>query len=138
LNLRLLLRPVLRFGTAWFGLGLLMLIFVGIVSLVPGRDLPNLGISDKIEHALAYAVLSFWFGSILARRRLLVVMFIALLCFGALIEFLQGWMGLGRTADLRDMLANSLGAVLGLLLSITPLGNWAQRVEALWPARRAP
>lgn len=128
----LALRPALRFGPAWFCLGLMIAAAIAAGSLLPSRNLPDLGMSDKLEHALSYALLAFWFGSIL-RRRALLIAFLALLAFGATMELLQGWMSLGRTADHRDMLANTIGATFGLLLALTPLGNWAQRFEALLP-----
>jgi glycopeptide antibiotics resistance protein len=37
--------------------------------------------------------------------------------FGAGIELMQGWMHLGRSADLYDALANTGGAVLAILAS---------------------
>jgi hypothetical protein len=39
-------------------------------------------------------------------------------------------MNLGRQADMRDVYANTLGIVAGLLLALIWLGGWAQRVEA--------
>jgi VanZ family protein len=131
------LRPALRFGPVWVALGLLIALAIAAGSLVPSRNLPNIGLSDKIEHALSYALLAFWFGSIFGRRALPATL-VALLAFGALMELLQGWMGMGRAADVKDMLANSLGILAGLLLCLTPLGNWPQRVESLFAPRPAP
>ena len=93
------LRPALRYGPAWFALGLLIAAGIVVGSLLPTTNLPDLDVSDKFEHALAYTLLAFWYGSIVGRRALRAT-FVALLAFGGAIELLQGWMGLGRTADL--------------------------------------
>ena len=58
----------------------------------------------------------------------------ALLVMGIVIEGLQGAMNLGRVADMRDVYANTLGIVCGLVLALIWLGGWAQRVES-WTKR---
>jgi hypothetical protein len=131
------LRPALRFGKAWFSLGLLIAVGIVAGSLLPSSDLPDLRLSDKFEHAMSYLLLSFWFGSIVSRRALPVT-FLLLLAFGASMELLQGAMSQGRHADLMDMVANGFGIACGLLLSQSPLGNWAQRFESLLAPRTAP
>ena len=42
----------------WTGLWMLAIAVVVIGSLLPARDLPPVGISDKLEHGAAYAVLA--------------------------------------------------------------------------------
>ncbi|MEY2855345.1 MAG: hypothetical protein RL030_2477 [Pseudomonadota bacterium] len=128
------LRPALRYGPAWFALGLLIVAGIVVGSLLPISELPDLRMWDKFEHAFSYVLLAFWYGSIVGRRALLGT-FIALIAFGGAMELLQGGMAFGRTADLRDMLANTTGILIGLLLSRTPLGNWAQRLESLFVPR---
>jgi VanZ family protein len=128
------LRPALRYGPAWFALGLLLVAGIVVGSLLPTSNLPDLDVSDKFEHALAYTLLAFWYGSIVGRRALAAT-FVALLAFGGAMELLQGWMGLGRTADLMDLVANAIGILVGLLLSQTPLGSWAQQFESLFASR---
>jgi VanZ family protein len=128
--------PGLRYRRLWMLLGLAMVAFVTVVCLMPGKDVPNLHVSDKFEHTAAFAVLAFWFGSIVVRRdyfwlALLLVM------FGGLIEVFQGLMGLGREADLLDWRADSIGVALGMLLAITPLGKWAVFIEARLGKARA-
>ena len=97
-------------------------------SLIPAQRLPQLGISDKIEHAVAYLMLGFWFASVIARWDYIFIL-LALVALGGGIEIAQGLMGLGREADLRDFAANSLGATAGVLLALTPLGRWAEALE---------
>ena len=75
-------------------------------------------------------MLALWFAGIYPKSRYPMIG-VALLVMGIVIEGLQGAMNLGRQADLRDVYANSLGIVCGLLLALAWLGGWAQRVEAL-------
>jgi VanZ family protein len=128
------LRPALRHGPAWFVLGLLIVAGIVAGSLLPSSDLPDLRLWDKFEHAFSYALLSFWYGSIVGRRALPLT-FVAMLAFGGAMELLQGGMHLGRTADMMDMAANTTGILIGLGLSQTPLGSWAQRFESLFVTR---
>jgi len=120
--------PQLRFRRMWFSLGLLLALIIMVVCLMPGRSLPSLKLSDKIEHVMAFATLAFWFGSIVVRRDLIGVA-IALLLFGGLIEVAQGAMRLGRSADWEDVLADGIGIAAGLVVALTPLGRWAGWIE---------
>jgi VanZ family protein len=126
-----LLRPELRFRRWWFCTGLLIAAAITVTSLLPARNLPDLGLSDKFEHAFSYLVLAFWFASVIVRRDYFVLM-MSLLAFGGAIELFQGWMGLGREADLLDLAADAVGIALGVALAATPLGRWAEWLERLW------
>jgi VanZ family protein len=121
--------PGLRFWRFWMLGGCGLALAITVLSLMPVEQLPEVKLSDKIEHILAYVALALWFGSIVARRRLLWLA-LALMLFGALIELLQGAMGLGRQADLHDLGANAAGIAGGLLLALTPLGRWAHWLES--------
>ena len=102
---------------------------ITVLSLIPNSELPDIRVSDKIEHMLAYVALSFCFASVVVRRDWFWLVVI-LLAFGALIELAQGLMSLGRSADARDLLADAVGIAIGLLLALTPLGGWARWLEA--------
>jgi VanZ family protein len=130
------LLPSLRYPRAWFLAGLLIATAITVTSLLPARDLPALGISDKIEHAVAYLLLAFWFASVMARRDY-VYLVLALLAFGGGIEIAQGLMGLGREADLLDLAADGVGVLAGVALAVTPLGRWAKVIEDLVARRGA-
>jgi VanZ family protein len=129
-----LLLPTLRYPRAWFFLGLVIATLITITSLMPARDMPSLGVSDKLEHAVAYLVLAFWFASVIARWDYFFLG-LALLALGGGIEIAQGLMGLGREADIKDLAADGVGIVAGVLLAATPLGRWANVIED-WLARR--
>jgi VanZ family protein len=122
--------PTLRYPRAWFCIGLLLAGVIVFYSLIPAQKLPQIGVSDKLEHAFAYLLLGFWFCSVIARWDYIFVL-LALIALGGSIEIAQGLMGLGREADFRDMIANAVGAGLGVLLAMTPLGRWAGFLERL-------
>lgn len=120
----------LRHPRLWLVSGWIMVVVAVIASIVPASELPTMGgISDKVEHAVAYSALALWFAGIYPKSRYPMIG-VGLLVMGIVIEGLQGAMNLGREADMRDVYANSLGIVSGLLLALIWLGGWAQRVEA--------
>jgi len=128
--------PELRYRRTWLSIGMFMVLAITVVCLLPVHDLPKVGMSDKTEHFLAFGAVAFWFGSIVVRRDLHWVA-LAVVGFGALIEVAQGAMGLGREAEWFDVLADTLGVLIGVVLVLTPLGHWARWVEAHFTGARA-
>lgn len=128
------LRPELRFRRLWFLVGLALAAFVLVLCLLPSKDLPAIHLWDKLEHALAYVALAFWFGNVVVRRDYFWLG-LALVAFGGLIELLQAHVG--RDAEWMDLLADTVGVAVGLLLAMTPLGGWARWIEARLPGRSA-
>jgi len=124
------LLQTLRYPRAWFCFGLLIAAGITVFSLIPAQDLPSVGVSDKLEHAIAYLLLSFWFASVIARWDYFYLV-LALLALGGGIEIAQGLMGLGRQADWRDLMADGFGILVGVGLAATPIGHWATLVEDL-------
>lgn len=122
-------RPDLRYRRVWICVGIIMVLVITFVCLLPAKELPQTGLSDKFEHLLAFGALAFWFGSIVVRRDLPWVG-LAVAIFGAVIEIAQGLMGWGRQADWRDLAADSLGALLGLALALSPLGRCVRWFES--------
>jgi VanZ family protein len=123
------IQPGLRFRRLWLAVGIGMLLVIAVVCLLPMKELPSTGMSDKAEHFLAFGALAFWFGSIVVRRDLPWVA-LAVVAFGGLIEIAQSSMDLGRQGDWLDLAADSGGMIIGLLLVLTPLGHWARWFEA--------
>jgi VanZ family protein len=117
------LRPELRHWRLWLGLGIVMLVGIAIVCLIPQQSLPSVGLSDKTEHFATFGLLTFWFGTIVVRRDLPWVA-LGVLLFGGLIEIAQSAMGLGRSGDWMDLLADGIGVVLGSALALSPLYSW--------------
>lgn len=91
------------------------LVAITWVSLEPADRLPpSPNVSDKVLHFAAYALL----GAIaaLAQRKPRVILTVVLLTgFGLLLEFLQGRTSY-RAFEMRDLLADALGAAFGALL----------------------
>jgi len=104
------------------------LVIVG-VCLIPGKNLPEtsfldgLGI-DKIIHAFFYLVLILLVTRGLlkpsnysfSRNKAIVVAFLYCAFFGIGIEFMQSAFVASRTGDVFDVLANNIGAFIGVLI----------------------
>lgn len=97
-------------------------VFVGALSLVPGRALPPTQVSDKVEHLLTYAVLGL-IGVATARSGTRAACSIlGIIAFGAAIEVLQIFSP-GRYAEVGDGLANAAGALIGGAIAL----GWQRR-----------
>lgn len=94
--------------------GVLLLLAIAVGSLMPDPPMPDAPNSDKLAHLLGYACLAGWWAISLPKRPLLVLLLAS--AFGIGIEFLQGQTAY-RSFDPIDMLANSAGCLLGLLLA---------------------
>ncbi|MBD3669680.1 MAG: VanZ family protein [Gammaproteobacteria bacterium] len=117
----------LKYARGWWTLGWLVLATILILSLMPSP--PKLGdVSDKWQHAFAYALLMSWFAQ-LASKRLRLALLLILMGIG--VEVLQGLSGL-RQYELLDMLANATGVVIGWMLIRVGLKYllWLERVVA--------
>ena len=122
------LLPDLRLRRLWCAMGFGIALVITYSCLAPPDALPEPRLWDKSIHLLAFGALGFWFGSIVVRRDL-PWLALTLVAFGGLIELAQGAMQLGRHAELLDLAADSLGALLGLALALTPLGRWPRWME---------
>jgi VanZ family protein len=116
--------------STWLGaLTVLWTLFIGIISLLPSSRLTQfeswnfLG-RDKVAHILVYAILSTIFSAwlieykndIRSASRLALLSLIPVILYGALLEWMQQTFQPGRFAELADIVANSLGAGVGLLI----------------------
>ena len=115
----------------WAGLWILAIACVVVGSLLPSSDLPSVKVNDKVEHFVAYAVLSAGAVQLFARRLSWGFVCVLLVLMGIGLEVLQAQMGLGRMLDRNDALANTIGVLIGLATSFTPL-----RDALLWLDRR--
>lgn len=113
----------------WAALWMLAIAVVVIASLVPGKDLPPLPVSDKLEHFIAYAALSAGAVQLFARRLSWGLVCVLLVLLGIGLEFLQAKMALGRMLDRYDALANTLGVLTGLATALTPLRDALLRID---------
>jgi VanZ family protein len=93
--------------------------FIFFACLIPGRDVPNVSfpLADKWVHFIIFGGFSFlWLTTLKttnARKRILI--FLLAVLTGYLVELLQGsGITSGRSYDLWDVLADSIGGALGV------------------------
>lgn len=92
----------------------IVIIAIGILSLLPGSDLPSQNLNDKLNHFIAYGVLSFL--AILGRHKVAFVwVILGAIGYGVALEVLQGVMPYGRSASTLDALANTGGVLCGTI-----------------------
>jgi len=118
----------LRWGPFWWACAIALTLYVVVEALLPPKLETNLHLNDKIEHAGAFWAMTFWFGGLVARRRF-VWLIVVMLALGAGIEFAQGAMALGRTEDIKDFLADSVGVALAVIPAWFGLDSWLVYLE---------
>lgn len=103
-----------------FLLVILYSIALTTVCLIKIEGFNKVGISfgDKIFHSLSYVVLTFlWYNTFcnkfkFSKSKALWYAIIISIIFGIIIEVLQGALTAYRSADINDVLANSIGVML--------------------------
>jgi VanZ family protein len=126
----------MKFARFWWGFGVVLVLAAVIVCLVPARELPGaFEVSDKFSHLAGHGVLALYFAGLVSRSRWWKI-FAFLLLLGAGIEFAQYTMQVGREGDPRDIVANSAGAAMGLLLARLGLERWPEFAARLLGQRR--
>lgn len=101
--------------------------FILYVCLAPPETLRtgiDFEISDKVVHFTLYLlwVVLLYFGSSRGYKKVLsyaklMLYWSSAIIIGILVEYLQMWMAVGRSAEVLDALANSAGAVAGIIIS---------------------
>lgn len=96
-------------------LALVCLLAISYLSLTPLPEPLVLAGSDKLQHLIAYSALAFL--AVVSRKttKATVIMLIAVIVYGGLIELIQPYVN--RSGDFIDFLANIGGAILGGLLA---------------------
>jgi VanZ family protein len=121
----------------WWGLGVLLVVAAIVVCLVPGQELPGaFEMNDKVSHLVGHGTLALYFAGLTPRRSWWKI-FLFLLVLGSLIEYAQYAMHMGREGDPRDVVANSIGAILGLGVGWAGLARWPELAAWLLGQRRA-
>ena len=97
----------------WATGGFALVVLTIVLSVWPGPETPSFpSVSDKIAHAAMYASLTFWFGQLTLSARSRATIAGALIVLGIAIEFVQ--IGVpGRTFEIADMVANTIGVLAG-------------------------
>ncbi len=128
--------PVLRYARWWSGLGVLALAAGVGVALKPGGGMLLATLGDKLNHALAFAFFTVWFGGVVAPGRMWQVALL-LLGYGIAIEGAQALTPY-RQAEALDVAADAGGILLGWALSAAGLRHWCRQLEAWLVAPRSP
>jgi VanZ family protein len=118
----------LRLAPWWWAGGALLVIVVIYASLKPPSAPHLVFASDKVKHFAAYCGVAFWFAGMTERRRY-PMLALALVLLGVAMELGQAAMGLGRTAEWRDLLANTLGIGTALAVACAGLDSWMLQIE---------
>lgn len=110
---------------------------------LPDNDIEWFQGADKVVHALMMLGLTGALGldymRLYGKREvtppaLMIVIFVfATGVFGGGIELIQGWMGLGRSEDIYDFIADCIGALLGGFLILV---LWQLVHQWLWGRRK--
>jgi len=120
--------PQLDRAPLWWGLGWALVALVIFFSLEPKPPEVPGDPGNWSGHLIAYGTLAGWFTRLLYARRSRLLALALLVSMGVVLEFLQGMTGY-RTYDPLDMLANTCGVLLGLLLAPPRLPNGLPTVE---------
>jgi len=105
----------------WLALWVTGIAAVVVVCLLPGQDLPRVPLSDKLEHALAFALLAASAVQLFVRGWPLAVVAAGLLGLGVAIEFAQAAFTTTRAMEAGDVVADAVGIATGMLIAWTPL-----------------
>lgn len=118
----------------WWLLGAVIVATATYFCLIPGRELPGVfEWNDKLSHLAGHGLLALYFSGLVARRGWWKI-FLLLVVFGIAIEFAQYYMHNGREGDPRDVVANTIGVLIGLAVARLGGSRWPQ--FAAWVLRR--
>ena len=116
----------MKLTRVWWGLGVLLVLIVVVVCILPSNEIPGVfELNDKVSHLLGHGALAIYFAGLIPRPRWWKI-FVFLLLLGSAIEVAQYAMHWGRQGDPRDVVANSMGAALGLLIARLGLARWPE------------
>ncbi|MDB4297813.1 VanZ family protein [Flavobacteriaceae bacterium] len=112
------IKPLLERNSLYFAI--ICTVVVVVLSLTSSSNVPSLHFTnaDKLQHAIAYGSLSFFWIQAKHYYKVVVKVYIILLiiiAFGIIMEFLQWSVTANRTADVYDAIANTIGCLLGYL-----------------------
>ena len=133
----------LRYARRWQNTGIAILSLIFVAALMPAiwvwpdrQQFPTWFVdADKWLHALTFVFLAVWFAG-QYRPRSYWRIGVGLIAFGALIEVCQRLVSY-RTAEWLDIVADTLGVVVGLLIATAGLGGWSLRFERWYAQRQA-
>ncbi len=94
-----------------------------LLSLISLNGLPELGSSfdDKIYHLIAYMLMTLlWFNVLRTTSAKFKILYSAIISigYGIIIEVFQALFTTSRNEDIEDVIANSIGVILGVVIII--------------------
>lgn len=98
----------------WIFITLFLLAVITLLSLIPLPNLPAMPGNDKTHHFIAYAILTF--SVVLRKPKYWVFICFFLFCWSGGVELLQPYVN--RYGEWRDMVANGIGIMCGLMLAM--------------------
>ncbi|WP_455199578.1 VanZ family protein [Kaarinaea lacus] len=106
-----------RYVIIWKAIGYLILVALLYFSLVDNPPVSmHYRYADKFGHLLAYGTLMAWFSQLYTGTGQRIILAVIFCLMGILLEYFQDWGG-HRYFEVADMLANTLGILLGWWLS---------------------
>ena len=108
----------LKFKPLWLLIGFALISFVVVQSLTPSPVDMGVKFWDKSLHTVGYFVLMGWFMQIYHSQKAKVFWACFFVVMGIGLEFLHDLGGV-RQYEVNDMVANTLGVMIALLLSFT-------------------
>ena len=122
--------PPLQWRRLWLACGWFLVLLIIYLSLRPGGPLLPPSISDKLQHVVAYGVLTYWFACLYLRLAGRLACAAAFVLLGVALEFVQALTGY-RSFDLIDMAADAAGVALGWLAGPPRLPSLPAAMERL-------
>jgi len=109
---------ILNFRIFWLSLSWLWLFTIIVLSLISIPKTVTISIPhiDKLEHAISYCILMFLFAQCYSLKKTRIQYAVAFTCVGVLLEIFQSFT-IDRFFEYADMVANTTGVILGLILS---------------------
>jgi hypothetical protein len=131
----------LRYASRWRTASVVLLLGVLAATLMPAmwfwgdpRGFMTWFVNvDKWLHAITFGFLAVWFGGQYHASSYWRIG-VGLILFGVFIELCQRIVTY-RSAEWFDLVADAAGIVVGLLIGLTGLGGWSQRVESWFEKR---
>lgn len=124
----------LSYKKIWLALGIAMVVFVIVDTLLYVPIGVPKGVPDKFLHIFGYFSMMGWFVQIYHNKKHQMLLAIGFVCMGISLEFLQGWGGV-RQYEVADMLANATGVLLAWVLSLTRFADILFLVESFIPGK---
>jgi VanZ family protein len=114
-------RPYLKMA---FAIGVISVI---VLSLLPPRSLPSFGVSDKIEHFIAYVLLGLIAGFAFVTQRAAIWLMATLSALGITLELCQSFIP-GRSPETLDAIASVLGTCVVLSAHVLLRSGSAEKI----------